>query len=122
MKRVILAVCIAAAGGRAAAAVNVSVDVNLDRRLIHPEAYGMNFGTAAQVTALKLPLRRWGGNSVTRYNWQGIEHNSASDWFYINYGPSQTDDADSFVSQIRSAGGQALVTIPTIGWTPIDSG
>lgn len=122
MKRVILAVCIAAAGGRAAAAVNVSVDVNLDRRLVHPEIYGMNFGTAAQVTALKLPLRRWGGNSVTRYNWQGIEHNSASDWFYINYGPSQTDDADSFVSQIRSAGGQALVTIPTIGWTPIDSG
>ena len=110
------------ASAGASAAVTVSVDVNLDRRLVRPEIYGMNFGTAAQMSALKVPLRRSGGNSATRYNWQGKEHNSASDWFYINYGPSQTDDADTFINEIRAAGGQALITIPTIGWTPIDSG
>ncbi len=37
------------------------------------------------MSRLKVPVRRWGGNSVTRYNWETDTHNSASDWFFINY-------------------------------------
>lgn len=115
-------------GGAACAAVTVNVDVNQDRRLIHPEIYGMNYGTAAQLGALKVPVRRWGGNSTTRYNWQKDIHSTAGDYYWENIPDSQDrsqvpplgNSADTFVDEIHAAGGAALVTIPTIGWKPRD--
>ncbi len=110
-----------------AAPIIVSVDPNADRHPVSPLIYGMNFGTAAQMSRLKVPVRRWGGNSTTRYNWENDTHNSANDWFFFNYAGSANpaslpngSDADVFVDEIRSAGGEALVTVPLIGWTPID--
>ena len=120
-----LALALSASG--AEAAVAVSVDPNADRHPVSPLVYGMNFGTAAQMSRLKVPVRRWGGNSTTRYNWENDTHNSASDWFFFNYAGSANpanlpngSDADVFVDEIRAAGGEALVTVPLIGWTPID--
>jgi len=111
----------------ASAAVTVSVDPNADRHAVSPLIYGINFGTAVQMSRLKVPVRRWGGNSTTRYNWENDTHNSASDWFFFNYAGSASpanlpsgSDADVFVDEIRGAGGEALVTVPLIGWTPID--
>ena len=122
MRKTSMLAALALASVSAQAAVDVTVNVNLDRRLVHPEIYGMNFSSAAQLNALKVPLNRSGGNSTSRYNWQGQEHNSANDWFYIDYGPSQTDSVDTFVTQARAAGATPLITIPTIGWAPINSG
>jgi hypothetical protein len=111
----------------ARAAVAVAVDPNADRHPVSPQIYGMNFGTAGQMSRLKVPVRRWGGNSTTRYNWENDTHNSASDWFFFNYAGSANpanlpngSDADVFVDEIRAAGGEALVTVPLIGWTPLD--
>jgi hypothetical protein len=111
----------------AAAPLAVAVDPNADRHPVSPLVYGMNFGTAAQMLRLKVPVRRWGGNSTTRYNWEVDTHNSASDWFFTNYAGNANpaslpngSDADVFVDEIRAAGGEALVTVPLIGWTPID--
>ncbi len=110
-----------------AAPVAVAVDPNADRHPVSPLIYGMNFGTAAQMSRLKVPVRRWGGNSTTRYNWENDTHNSANDWFFFNYAGNANpanlpngSDADVFVDEIRAAGGEALVTVPLIGWTPID--
>ena len=107
--------------------VAVQIDPNADRHPVSPQIYGMNFGDAAQMARLKVPVRRWGGNSVTRYNWETDTHNSASDWFFFNYAGSANpanlpndSDADVFVDEIRAAGGEALVTVPLIGWTPLD--
>jgi glycosyl hydrolase family 44 len=110
-----------------AATVAVSIDPNADRHTVSQQIFGMNFGDAAQMSRLKVPVRRWGGNATTRYNWEIDTNNSASDWFFTNYAGSANpatlpngSAADVFVDEIRAAGGEALVTVPLIGWTPVD--
>jgi hypothetical protein len=110
-----------------AAPVAVAVDPNADRHPVSLQIYGMNYGTAAQMALLGVPVRRWGGNATTRYNWETDTNNSASDWFFMNYAgtanPASLPNgsaADVFVDEIRAAGGEALVTVPLIGWTPVD--
>jgi hypothetical protein len=80
----------------------------------------------ALASELRLPVRRWGGNATTRYNWQNDTSNHASDWYFENIpednpNPAALPDgssADKFVEQNRRVGTKTLLTIPTIGWTP----
>jgi hypothetical protein len=117
---------LAAAARVRAADVTVAVDPNADRRAISPLIYGANFGSTAQANRLRWPVRRWGGNSVTRYSWELDTHNTASDWFFFNIVDGTSADlpngstADAFMSDTRGAGGEVLLTVPTIGWTPKD--
>jgi Glycoside hydrolase family 44 len=109
-------------------AVQVSVDPGADRHPISPLIYGVNFGGAAQAAKMKWPVRRWGGNATTRYSWKLDVSNHASDWFFYNLpednpDPSRLPDgsaADRFIGETRAYGGQALITVPTIGWSPKD--
>jgi hypothetical protein len=108
--------------------VTVTVDPALDRRAISPLIYGVNFGTDEQAAAMRWPLRRWGGNATTRYNWQADVRSVGSDWFYFNYTnldpapPSlpHGSSADRFIDATRATGGEPLMTLPLIGWTPLD--
>jgi hypothetical protein len=112
----------------AVAPVSVTIDPGLDRHAISPWIYGVNFGSDAQMARLHWPVRRWGGNATTRYSWQHDISNHASDWFYYNIeednpNPGALPDgsaADVFIDQTRVAGGEPVLTVPTIGWTPID--
>jgi hypothetical protein len=116
------------AAGGAGAAVTVAVDPGADRHPISPWIYGVNFGDDAQAAQLHWPVRRWGGNATTRYSWQDDVSNHASDWFFYNLpndnpNPGALPDgssSDLFVDSTRVAGGEALVTVPLIGWTPTD--
>ena len=107
-------------------AVTVSVDPSLDRRAVSPAIFGVNFGSSAQTAALRWPVRRWGGNSVTRYNWQNDTSNKGMDWFYMNVPDDNPDpgalpfgsSADRFLAETRAAGGEPILTVPLIGWTP----
>ena len=107
-------------------AVTVSVDTRLDRRAVSPQIFGVNFGTAAQAASLKWPVRRWGGNSVTRYNWQNDTSNKGMDWFFMNVPDDNPDpgslpfgsSADRFLAETRAASGEPILTVPLIGWTP----
>ncbi|MBK9087602.1 MAG: glycoside hydrolase family 44 protein [Holophagales bacterium] len=107
-------------------AVTVAVDPALERRLVNPQIFGVNFGSAAQAAALKWPVRRWGGNSVTRYNWQNDTSNKGMDWFFMNVpedNPAPENlpfgsAADRFLAETRAAGGEPILTVPLIGWTP----
>ncbi|HYG61509.1 MAG TPA: glycoside hydrolase family 44 protein [Thermoanaerobaculia bacterium] len=110
------------------AAITVSMDLDADRRPISPLIYGVNFGSDAQAADLQWPVRRWGGNAVTRYSWQHDISNKASDWFYYNI-ESDTPNpatlphgstADLFIDATRNTGGEPIITVPLIGWTPID--
>ncbi len=93
---------------------------------ISPYIYGMNFADEALAQELHLPVRRWGGNSVTRYNWQNDTSNHASDWYFENIPNDNSNPAalpngsasDQFVDQDRRTGTKTLLTLPTIGWTP----
>jgi len=85
----------------------------------------MNYADETLATQLRLPVRRWGGNSTSRYNWQTNMHNTGSDWYFENIpdGPNVTDGSasDLFVEQDRRTGTKTLMTVPLIGWTPKSS-
>jgi hypothetical protein len=112
----------------AAAPVTVDVDPGADRHPVSPLLYGVNFGSTGQANRLHWPLRRWGGNATTRYSWQDDVSNRASDYLFYNIPESNPHPenlpngsaADVFVDETRAAGGEALITVPLIGWTPID--
>ena len=123
---VVLAVL--AASAAAAATITVTVDPGADRHPISPLIYGVNFGDDAQAARLRWPVRRWGGNATTRYSWQDDVANHASDWFFYNLPNDDPNPqnlpsgsaSDQFVGATRAAAGEPLISVPTIGWTPID--
>jgi hypothetical protein len=104
----------------------LSIDAGADRHPISEEIYGLNFADEELATLLRLPVRRWGGNSTSRYNWRADVHNTGSDWFFENIpednpSPGALPDgsaADRFVEQDRRTGSRTLLTVPLIGWTP----
>ncbi|HEY8022395.1 MAG TPA: glycoside hydrolase family 44 protein [Thermoanaerobaculia bacterium] len=108
--------------------MTVSVDPGAARHPISPLIYGVSFGSDAQAARLRWPIRRWGGNATTRYSWRDDIANRASDWFFYNIEESNPNPAalpdgsaaDRFIDATRAAGGQPVITLPTIGWTPID--
>ena len=109
-----------------AAGPALSVNVALDRHAISPYIYGMNWADEALAADLRLPVRRWGGNATTRYNYLYDTFNAASDWFFENVpndnaNPAQLPDgstSDKFVEQDRRTGTKTVMTMPLIGWTP----
>ncbi len=104
----------------------LSVDAAAGRHAISPYIYGMNYADEDLAQELRLPVRRWGGNSTTRYNWQIDVHNTGSDWYYENIpddclDPGQLPNgstADLFVEQDRRTDTKTLMTVPLVGWTP----
>lgn len=108
-----------------AAAVTLSVNVAANRKPISPYIYGLNFAKASFAAEIDLPVRRWGGNHTTRYNWQGNYMNHGSDWFFHNnthYDPYTGNNltADQWVNQNKQAGADSLITVPTIGYVAKD--
>jgi hypothetical protein len=97
----------------------LAVDAAAGRHPISPLIYGVAFASPAQLQALNSPLNRSGGNAMTRYNWRLNASNHANDWYFESIAdPSAVPGAsvDDFVGGSKSAGAQAMVTIPTIGW------
>jgi hypothetical protein len=102
----------------------VTVDATADVHTIPDTIYGMNFADEALVKELALPVRRWGGNRTTRYNWQIDVDNTGADWFFENIPYARTagrtlpdgSAADLFVEQDRRTGTKSLVTLPMAGW------
>jgi hypothetical protein len=94
------------------------------RRAINEDIYGMNYADEDLAAAIRLPVRRWGGNSTSRYNWQNDTYNTGSDWYFENIpadnsGTSGLPDgssADLFVEQDRRTGTKTIMTIPMMGW------
>jgi hypothetical protein len=110
------------------APVKVQISPEAGRTPISPLIYGVNFGATSQAQRLHWPVRRWGGNTTTRYSWVDDISNRGFDWFFQNIEEANANPgalpygsaADRFIADTRAAGGEALITVPTIGWTPID--
>ena len=104
----------------------LSVDAAAGRHAISPDIYGINYADETIAADLHLPVRRWGGNSTTRYNWQLDVFNTASDWYFENIPnpnahPELLPDgsaSDLFVEQDRRTNTATIMTLPLIGWTP----
>jgi len=97
----------------------LSVDAAADQHAISPYIYGMNFADENLAQELHLPVRRWGGNSTSRYNYQNNTYNTGSDWYFENI--SGGTSADAFVNQDRRTQTKTLLTMPLIGWVSKDS-
>ena len=103
----------------------LSIDAGVVRHAISENIYGMNFAEESLASELRLPVRRWGGNSTTRYNWKTSMTNTASDWYYENLPEGIVNVAnlpngsasDQFVEQNRRTGTRSILTVPLIGWT-----
>lgn len=108
--------------------VQVTISPEAPRRPISPLIYGVNFNSFDPEPKLAYPVRRWGGNATTRYSWEIDVANRAHDWFFYNFPETNPVPpllphgslADRFIDETRAAGGEALITLPTIGWTPVD--
>ncbi len=100
----------------------LSIDVNAGGHTISDDIYGMNYADENLAAELRLPVRRWGGNSATRYNWRTNMHNVGSDWYFENIpdGAPVVDGSasDLFIEQDRRTGTKTLMSVPLIGWTP----
>ncbi len=104
----------------------LSINSNNQRHAINDDIYGMNYADEDLAAELRLPVRRWGGNSTTRYNWQIDVYNVGSDWYFENIPAANSgagflpngSSADLFVDQNRRTGTKTIMTVPLIGWTP----
>ena len=111
---------------RADTGPTLDVDLTADRHPISPYIYGMNFADEQLAKDLALPVRRWGGNATTRYDYRYDTTNRASDWFFENIAEENDDPealpdgstTDRFVEQDRATGSDTILTVPLIGWTP----
>jgi hypothetical protein len=100
-------------------AVDISVDASANRHPINPNIYGVAYGDASTLPQLNVPLNRLGGNNTSRYNWQLNADNRAADWYFESIGYSSAvagEVGDTFISNTKSAGAQAMITIPMVGW------
>ncbi|HVV95564.1 MAG TPA: hypothetical protein VHC92_00345, partial [Rhodanobacteraceae bacterium] len=72
------------AGSPAGGAIAVSVDTSANVHPFSPLIFGVAFGDAERNAEIGYTVDRWGGNSVTRYNWQVDVHSTAADWYFEN--------------------------------------
>eukprot|EP01120_Amphizonella_sp_Union-15-10_P013857 TRINITY_DN6539_c0_g1_i2.p1 TRINITY_DN6539_c0_g1~~TRINITY_DN6539_c0_g1_i2.p1 ORF type:complete len:690 (-),score=137.16 TRINITY_DN6539_c0_g1_i2:26-2095(-) len=107
--------------------VSILVDSTQNRHAFSKYIFGVNFASKQQLQEKKYTLNRWGGNAVTRYAWDIDVNNHASDWYFenipnsvnVNILPFNTS-SDLFIDDTLSSKASVLLTIPTIGWSPID--
>lgn len=103
-------------------AITLSVDANAARKSISPDIYGMNYAPEALAAELRLPVRRWGGNATSRYNYLNDISNHGSDYFFENIpqGPGTNLPAGSaanlFIDQDRRTATRTMMTVPATGW------
>src|SRR5690349_5214218 len=109
------------------AAITISVDANANRHAIDPRIYGVAWANATAITDLSIPLNRWGGNAMSRYNWAFSTANRCKDYYFFNIPDSVSSgdglngkSADDFIGFTRNAGAQPMMTIPLISLLPKD--
>jgi hypothetical protein len=69
--------------------------------------------------ALNSPLNRSGGNAESRYNWELNAHNRGFDWYFESLENSSAvpgAETDDFIQATKSAGADAMITVPMLGW------
>jgi len=97
----------------------ITVNANLNRKAIHPLIYGVAHAGTASLNDLNSPLNRNGGNNTTRYNWNLNADNRGSDWYFESIADTSSvtgERGDTFITNSKAAGAQAMLTIPMVGW------
>ena len=100
------------------------MDVKTGRHPISPFIYGINLiNNTDFAKEIKLPVSRYGGNAVTRYNWKTNVYNTANDFYYENADQDPSiGSSDQFTERCQKAGVKTIMQISMIGWMPKDKG
>lgn len=108
---------------------DVSVDIQIDARPTHrtisPLIYGVAAASGDYLQEIGATVNRWGGNQVTRHNWEINASNSGADWHFANVPqgwPKQApgESVDRFIRATQAASATTILTIPTIGYVAKD--
>jgi uncharacterized protein (TIGR03437 family) len=122
--------CLAGLAGAAQQAVpTLAVDASANVHPISPYVYGINeYADSGLASIMRIPLRRFGGDATTSYNWQIDVSNAASDWYFQNGAqyngtPALPDGSsfDLFHEANLQTGALSLGTISLMDWTPKDT-
>ncbi len=107
----------------------LAVDASAARHPISPYIYGINewpsyngsqWTDSGMIEAMRVGVRRWGGDNATSYNWQIDVSNLDSDWYFANYvkGDGVTSAFHVFHERNLQTGTLSLGTVPVLDWTP----
>jgi uncharacterized protein (TIGR03437 family) len=109
----------------------LAVDASANVHPISPYVYGINeYADSGLDTMMRIPLRRFGGDATTSYNWQIDVSNSAADWYFENGAQYNTkappplpdgSSFDLFHEANLQTGALSLGTISLMDWTPKDT-
>lgn len=112
----------------AQSAPKLAVDAGAGRHPISPYIYGINewptyqggWTDSGMIEAMRVGVRRWGGNNATSYNWQIDVKNNDNDWYFTNYvvGDGVNSTFHAFHEQNLRTGTLSLGTVPVLDWTP----
>jgi hypothetical protein len=83
---------------------------------ISPFIYGVAAGDDGWAK-VRPPVRRWGGNTASRYNWETHFNNSARDWFFENHPVAAYTQ---FLADTAGQGALTALTVPMLGWVAKD--
>ena len=102
------------------AAPVLAVDASADHHAISPYIYGVSTFNidAAYLRDLGITITRWGGDAITRYNWQEDASNAGFDWYFMagsgTTTPTPGAQVDAIVSRDLSVGAKSFVSVPMI--------
>ena len=113
--------CLASLAGLlcCASAETVAVDATANVQAIDPRIYGVAFGSTSQLTTLRAPMDRYGGDTTSTYNYQLNVSNHAFDYYFesIPDGPNTPGQLiDAFVTGNLSGGASSVVTVPMMAY------
>ena len=106
--------------------MTITVDNRAIDHLINPNVYGVSLADEEQQRLWQLPANRWGGNALTRYNWELDVYNPGNYWYYENTNNPDPgtlplgSQADQFVWRNKGTETEVVLQLSTIGWTPKD--
>lgn len=105
--------------------VTVTVDIGRSGHAISPGILGVTSDlTGEQLQQAGMTINSWGGNPITRYNYQlGNAFNQGADYEFRNtsYGNPPGPLAQAAVLGQQAAGVQSRLAIPTLGWIAKDT-
>ena len=110
-------------------APTLAVNANANRHPISPYIYGINqYSDSGLGAIMHIPVRRFGGDATTSYNWQIDVSNAAGDWYFINGSETTGSTAslpdgssfDLLHEADLQTGTLTLGTISLMDWTPKD--
>jgi hypothetical protein len=101
--------------------VDLSVDVSASRKPINPLIYGLHYATnQAFAQEIDLPVRRWGGNDASMYNWTINAFNNGLDYYFENNSRG-AESADAYIERDQQTQSRTILTIPMLGYVAKDT-